>query len=50
MKQKDGSYKNVDKIRVQLHFGNRKNIACVRTVCSHIENMITGVTKVNNVF
>jgi large subunit ribosomal protein L9e len=32
-------------IRVQLHYGNRKNIACVRTVCSHIENMITGVTK-----
>lgn len=27
-------------------FGNRKGIACVRTICSHIENMIIGVTKV----
>lgn len=31
------------KIRVDLWFGNRKQLACVRTVCSHIENMITGV-------
>ena len=31
------------KLRVDLWFGNRKQLACVRTVCSHIENMITGV-------
>jgi len=32
-------------IKVDLWFGNRKTIAAIRTVCSHIENMITGVTK-----
>lgn len=32
-------------IKVDLWFGGRKNIACIRTVCSHITNMITGVTK-----
>jgi large subunit ribosomal protein L9e len=30
-------------LRVDLWFGNRKQLACVRTVCSLIENMITGV-------
>jgi len=30
-------------MRVDLWFGNRKQLACVRTVCSHVENMITGV-------
>ena len=34
-----------DKIRVDLWFGNRKQLACLRTICSHIENMITGVTR-----
>lgn len=34
-----------DKLRVQKWFGNRKELATVRTVCSHIENMIRGVTK-----
>jgi len=32
-------------IKVDLWFGNRETIAAIRTVCSHIENMITGVTK-----
>lgn len=32
-------------IRVDLWFGTRKQSACIRTVCSHITNMITGVTK-----
>ena len=32
-------------IRVQLWFANRKQLACVRTISSHITNMITGVTK-----
>ena len=34
---------NKKQLRVDLWFGNRKQMACVRTVCSHIENMITGV-------
>mmetsp|Transcript_29282 Transcript_29282/g.53058 ORF Transcript_29282/g.53058 Transcript_29282/m.53058 type:complete len:187 (-) Transcript_29282:102-662(-) len=32
-------------IRVDLWFANRKQLACVRTVCSHIDNMIVGVTR-----
>jgi len=34
-----------NKLRVDLWFGNRETIAAIRTICSHIENMITGVTK-----
>merc|ERR1711974_115260 len=33
------------KIEVSLYFGLSKQIAGLRTVCSHIANMITGVTK-----
>ncbi len=36
---------NPKKLRVDLWFGNRKQLATIRTVCSHIENLITGVTK-----
>lgn len=32
-------------LKVDLWFGNRENIAAIRTVCSHIENMIIGVTQ-----
>lgn len=32
-------------LKVDLWFGNRETIAAVRTICTHIENMITGVTK-----
>eukprot|EP00121_Abeoforma_whisleri_P006711 Awhi_evm1s6111 len=32
-----------DKIRVDVWFGKKKKIACVRTLCSHVENMIKGV-------
>mmetsp|Transcript_36241 Transcript_36241/g.74001 ORF Transcript_36241/g.74001 Transcript_36241/m.74001 type:complete len:188 (-) Transcript_36241:275-838(-) len=32
-------------VRVDLWFANRKQLASVRTVCSHIENMIVGVTQ-----
>ncbi len=32
-------------IKVDLWFGNRENVAAIRTITSHIENMITGVTK-----
>lgn len=33
------------KLRVQKWFGTRKELATVRTVCTHVENMIKGVTK-----
>lgn len=32
-------------VRVVVWHGGRKHIACIRTICSHIENMIKGVTK-----
>jgi len=32
-------------IIAELWFGNRLGLACLRTVLSHIQNMITGVTK-----
>ena len=35
-----------DVILVEKWFGIKKELAAVRTVCSHIENMIKGVTKV----
>jgi len=34
-----------NKVIAELWFGNRLAIACIRTVLSHIQNMITGVTK-----
>jgi large subunit ribosomal protein L9e len=34
-----------DIIRVRKWFGIRKELAAIRTVCSHIVNMIKGVTK-----
>ncbi|XP_018027602.1 60S ribosomal protein L9 [Hyalella azteca] len=32
-------------VKVEKWFGTRKEVACVRTLCTHIRNMITGVTK-----
>merc|ERR1712110_290728 len=32
-------------IKVEKWFGRKKELAAVRTVCSHITNMINGVTK-----
>merc|ERR1711915_88103 len=32
-------------VHVEKWFGLRKELAAVRTICSHITNMITGVTK-----
>ncbi|TGZ73352.1 hypothetical protein CRM22_001574 [Opisthorchis felineus] len=32
------------RLTVTKYFGDRKELAAVRTVCSHIENMIKGVT------
>ena len=36
-------------VRVEKWFGKKKELAAVRTVCSHITNLINGVTKVRNV-
>lgn len=33
------------KLKVKVWHGARKHIACIRTCCAHIENMIKGVTK-----
>mmetsp|Transcript_27633 Transcript_27633/g.55247 ORF Transcript_27633/g.55247 Transcript_27633/m.55247 type:complete len:187 (-) Transcript_27633:64-624(-) len=32
------------RLRVDMWFGNKKQLATIRTLCSHIDNMITGVT------
>lgn len=32
-------------IRVTVWFGSHKHLACIRTVCSHISNLLKGVTK-----
>jgi len=32
-------------LKVEKWFGTKKELAAVRTVCSHIQNMIKGVTK-----
>jgi large subunit ribosomal protein L9e len=34
-------------LKVQVWFGIRKHNACIRTVATHIQNMIKGVTKVS---
>lgn len=34
------------KLQVTLWHANRKHAACMRTVCTHIKNMIKGVTEV----
>ena len=31
-------------LKVQIWFGKRDEISCLRTICTHIENMIKGVT------
>jgi len=36
---------NQRSLKVEKWFGKKKELAAVRTVCSHIENMIKGVTK-----
>merc|ERR1711941_186551 len=37
--------KKYNTLTVAVWFGLRKDLACIRTVCSHITNMCTGVTK-----
>ena len=34
-------------LRVDKWWGNRKELATVRTICSHVQNMIKGVTLVS---
>ena len=46
----DISMPNKKTVRVEKWFGKRKELAAVRTVCSHITNLFTGVTKVRTVF
>jgi large subunit ribosomal protein L9e len=33
------------KVQVEKWFGTKKEVAAVRTICSHIKNLIKGVTK-----
>ena len=35
------------KLRVDVWFAKRKQLACVKTICTHVENMIKGVTYVS---
>ena len=42
----DISMEGKKKIKVVKWFGKRKELAAVHTVCSHVENMFKGVTKV----
>lgn len=35
----------VQKLKVDLHSGRRKQLASLRTVVSHVQNLIVGVTK-----
>ena len=37
----------VNKVTLAVWQGGRKHVACLRTIKSLIENLITGVTKVN---
>ena len=34
-----------EKLKITIWFGTRKQMACMRTICSSINNMIKGVTK-----
>ncbi|KAF6259553.1 ribosomal protein L9 component of cytosolic 80S ribosome and 60S large subunit [Scenedesmus sp. NREL 46B-D3] len=33
------------KLKVECHFSKKKRLAAIRTACSHVQNLITGVTK-----
>lgn len=45
VENEDEEGNKVKAVQVDLWFAMRKQLACVRTVCSHIDNMITGVTR-----
>ena len=38
--------KEARKVKIESFFGNKKEVAAVRTISSHIENLITGVIQV----
>ena len=38
---------NKETIRVDVWFALRKHLACLRTICSHIDNLIKGVRFVS---
>ncbi|XP_012499923.1 PREDICTED: 60S ribosomal protein L9 [Propithecus coquereli] len=40
--------KKKKRLRVDKWWGNRKELATVRTICSHVQNMIKGVTEIRN--
>lgn len=37
-----------NKLRVDVWFANRKQLACVKTICSHIDNLFNGVLYVSH--
>jgi len=41
VKAKTGAFQ----IKIELWFGKKRNVSCVKTIATHIKNMITGVTK-----
>ena len=40
-----GEFEGKQVIKVDIWFATRKQLACVRTICSHIENLFVGVTR-----
>ena len=38
------------KLRVDVWFAKKKELACLRTICSHIENLMKGVIYVSILF
>lgn len=45
LRKLDGEEGEAGKVRIDLWFASRKQLACVRTIMSHIDNMFTGVTR-----
>jgi large subunit ribosomal protein L9e len=43
--EEHGDLAHADFIKVDLWFATRKQLACVRTICSHVENLFTGVVQ-----
>jgi large subunit ribosomal protein L9e len=43
--EEHGDLAHADFIKVDLWFASRKQLACVRTICSHVENLFTGVVQ-----
>ena len=38
-----------NKLRVNIWFANRKQLACLQTICGHIKNMFKGVLHVSGI-